>query len=130
MGLIELTRPYDRIYLAASWQHWARDLGFEWPIPTHDWAVLEGGSSVELFVIPPPLRYGLYSARPKWYEHVECCNILFVSTPPILAYYKNVVIVDHTRATVPWPVGALEVFYHGTFVLSLRCMAQCDGAQQ
>lgn len=47
--------------------------------------------------------------RPEWWGRVECCRILSVPTPPILDYYTNLVLDDHSGAMTVWLVAALEL---------------------
>lgn len=75
---------------------------------THYWGVLAGWHSVGLFAIPPTLQGGLYAGRHEWEERVECSRILSALTPPILAWYTNLVISDYWGATAVFHMAALE----------------------
>lgn len=121
--------PHDCISLVADWRYWVRDVSIELGIRTHDRGVLAGWHKVELFAILPAFREELYAVRPEWWEHVACCRIWSVRTPPILAYYMNVVIVDHFRASVVWHRTALEfvILHPGIYVIYLRCGARGGG---
>lgn len=101
-------RPLDCIYQAANWQYWVPDVGFKRCMPTHIWGVLTGWHSIWLFAASPALQEELYAARLEWWEPVECCRILSVPTPLILANYSNVVIGDQAGTNVVWRVAALE----------------------
>lgn len=61
-----------------------------------------------VFSILITIRDGLYAGPPKCGEHIECCRVLSVLTPFILAYYTNVIIGHHSGATAIWQGATLE----------------------
>lgn len=65
---------------------------------------------MELFAVPPLVRPRLYAALPSWWERVECCHVLTVPTPPVLAYFTNLVVVERPGTAAVRKNAALEFF--------------------
>lgn len=53
------------------------------------------------------MRPQLYTARPLWWECVESCRVLTVSTPPVSEYYINLVVDERSGTSALFHIVVL-----------------------
>lgn len=64
------------------------------------------------------------TARPSWWERVEFCSVLTIPTPPILAYYSNLVLDKRPGAAAERDIAAIELATTAGLGL-LHSLARC-----
>lgn len=96
------------------------DCGFESRLQTHGRPLIVEWQNDVVFAIPPACRVTHYVVQPSWWLSIEVHCLLSVATPPMLAYYSNHVINEHTHARLIWRVGVSEftVKTHPAFLCS------------
>lgn len=84
-------------------------MDFEYGVCVHACSVLVGWQNEGLIALPWLMLPQLYAGRPSWWERVECYRLLTVLTPPVLAYYTNLVFYECSGAGAVRRVAAIEL---------------------